>query len=252
MIYLQYIKTFGGRVETLYDILEVSRKASKEVIEKAYKTLAKKYHPDLQTPENKEYAEKRMKEINEAYDVLSDEQKRKEYDEKLEAEEERKKQEEYQNSMDYQNNSSTQNIRYESNMQTNNSSDSANYSNANNYSNQEFDWRKAYANLSKKEQRKIMKEVQKEANAEYRKQYEDYFRSLGYKIKHKWTFKDFLTIILVIGVLVIIVGVLWLIPPTHEYMLNLYDTNLIVKIITDIIIGIFQGIIKFFKNFTTF
>lgn len=239
-------------METLYDILEVSRKASKEVIEKAYKTLAKKYHPDLQTAENKEIAEKRMKEINEAYDVLSDEQKRKEYDEKLEAEEERKKQEEYQNSMDYQNNSSTQNIRYESNMQTNNSSDSANYSNANNYSNQEFDWRRAYANLSKKEQRKIMKEVQKEANAEYRKQYEDYFRSLGYKIKHRWTFKDFLTIILVIGALAVIFGILWLIPPTHQYMLNLYDTNFIVKIITDIIIGIFQGFIKFFKNFTTF
>ena len=45
-------------METLYDILEVSRKASKEVIEKAYKTLAKKYHPDLQTAENKEIAEK--------------------------------------------------------------------------------------------------------------------------------------------------------------------------------------------------
>ncbi len=236
-------------METLYDILEVSRKASKEVIEKAYKTLAKKYHPDLQTAENKEIAEKRMKEINEAYDVLSDEQKRKEYDEKLEAEDERKKQEEYIN---YQNNSGTQSVKYESNMQTSDSDNSGNYSNPNNYSNQDFDWKKAYANLSKKEQHKIMKEVQKEANAEYRKQYEDYFRSLGYKIKHKWTLKDFLTIILVIGVLVIIVGVLWLIPPTHEYILNLYNTNLIVKIITDIIIGIFQGIIKFFKNFTTF
>ena len=41
MIYLQYIKTFGGNVETLYDILEVSRRSTKEVIEKAYKTLAK-------------------------------------------------------------------------------------------------------------------------------------------------------------------------------------------------------------------
>lgn len=248
MIYLQYIKNFGGNVETLYDILEVSRKASKEVIEKAYKTLAKKYHPDLQTAENKEIAEKRMKEINEAYDVLSDEQKRKEYDEKLEAEDERKKQEEYIN---YQNNSSAQSVKYESDMQVNNSINTEPIS-ENNYNNQDFDWRKAYANLSKKEQHKIMKEVQKEANAEYRKQYEDYFRSLGYKIKHKWTFKDFLTVILVIGVLVIIVGVLWIIPPTHEYMINLYNTNLIVKIITDIIIGIFQGIIKFFKNFTTF
>ena len=72
-------------METLYDILEVSRKASKEVIEKAYKTLAKKYHPDLQTAENKEIAEKRMKEINEAYNVLSDEQKRKELKQKMNA-----------------------------------------------------------------------------------------------------------------------------------------------------------------------
>ena len=236
-------------METLYDILEVSRKASKEVIEKAYKTLAKKYHPDLQTPENKEFAEKRMKEINEAYDILSDEQKRKEYDEKLENQELRKKQEEYQNSINYKNNSESQNKKYESNVENT----SARWaSDSNDYNNQDFDWKKAYTNLNKKEQRKIMKEVQREANAEYRKQYEDYFRSLGYKIKHRWTFKDFLTIILVIGALVVIMGILWLIPATHEYMLNLYNTNLIVKIIVDIIIGVFQGITKFFRNFTTF
>ena len=41
MIYLQYIKNFGGNVETLYDILEVSRKASKEVIEKAKEVTQK-------------------------------------------------------------------------------------------------------------------------------------------------------------------------------------------------------------------
>ena len=71
-------------METLYDILEVSKKASKEIIEKAYKTLAKKYHPDLQNSDNeKKIAEERMKAINEAYSVLSDEQKRAEYDLKL-------------------------------------------------------------------------------------------------------------------------------------------------------------------------
>ena len=64
-------------METLYDILEVSKKASKEIIEKAYKTLAKKYHPDLQNSDNeKKIAEERMKAINEEYSVLSDEQKR--------------------------------------------------------------------------------------------------------------------------------------------------------------------------------
>lgn len=231
-------------METLYDILEVSRKASKEVIEKAYKTLAKKYHPDLQTAENKEYAEKRMKEINEAYDILSNEEKRKEYDYKLENEEEKQRQQEYQKNVGYEN-SNVQSTNYTGN-NVNSSNNSSNYNNTN------FDWRKAYANLSPKEQRKIMKEVQKEANAEYRKQYEDYFRSLGFKIKHKWTFKDFLTVILVIGALAIIVGVLWLIPPTHEYMLNLYNTNLIVRIFTDVVIGIFQGFVRFFQNFTKF
>ena len=50
-------------METLYDILEVSPKASKEVIEKAYRTLVKRYHPDLQAPENKASAEEKMKQI---------------------------------------------------------------------------------------------------------------------------------------------------------------------------------------------
>lgn len=70
-------------MKTLYEILEVSEGASKEVIEKAYRVLAKKYHPDLQTEENKLKAEKHMKEINEAYSILGDEGKRKEYDKKL-------------------------------------------------------------------------------------------------------------------------------------------------------------------------
>ena len=41
-----------------YDILQVNQNASPEIIEKAYKTLAKKYHPDLQPEENKKQAEK--------------------------------------------------------------------------------------------------------------------------------------------------------------------------------------------------
>ena len=52
-------------MKTLYEILEVSETASKEIIEKAYKTLAKKYHPDLQETADKEKAEEMMKKINE-------------------------------------------------------------------------------------------------------------------------------------------------------------------------------------------
>ena len=65
-------------MENLYEVLEVSKNASKEVIEKAYKVLAKRYHPDVAN--NKEFANKMMVKINEAYSILSNEQKRKEYD----------------------------------------------------------------------------------------------------------------------------------------------------------------------------
>ena len=66
--------------ENYYDILQVNKNASKEIIEKAYKTLVKKYHPDLQKENNKIEYEEKIKKINEAYEVLSDSEKRKNYD----------------------------------------------------------------------------------------------------------------------------------------------------------------------------
>ena len=66
-----------------YEILQVNQNASNEIIEKAYKTLAKKYHPDLCEQENKKEAEEILKKINEAYETLSDSSKRKLYDQNL-------------------------------------------------------------------------------------------------------------------------------------------------------------------------
>ena len=69
-------------MKNYYEELEVSRNASSEVINRAYKVLAKKYHPDS-TAEDKKLAEERFKKITEAYEVLSNEQKRAEYDKTL-------------------------------------------------------------------------------------------------------------------------------------------------------------------------
>ena len=61
-----------------YEVLGVSRSASKDEIRKAYKKLARKFHPDVKPADPD--SEKKFSEITEAYDVLSDEEKRKNYD----------------------------------------------------------------------------------------------------------------------------------------------------------------------------
>ena len=68
-----------------YEILGVNRDATIQEIKKAYKKLAKKWHPDLNR-DNIKVAEEKMKEINVAYTTLSDEVARIDYNKKLDAE----------------------------------------------------------------------------------------------------------------------------------------------------------------------
>jgi len=65
------------KYQDYYQILGVSRDAEKSDIKKAYRKLARKYHPDVNKAAN---AEDKFKEVNEAYEVLKDTDKRQAYD----------------------------------------------------------------------------------------------------------------------------------------------------------------------------
>ena len=72
--------------ESYYDILEIRKSATQDEIKKAFYKLANEYHPDKNsgaTEKVKHLGEKRFKQITEAYDVLKEPYRRKEYDEKM-------------------------------------------------------------------------------------------------------------------------------------------------------------------------
>ncbi len=232
-------------MENLYDILEVSQKASKEVIERAYKTLAKKYHPDLQVGKDKAKAEEEMKIINHAYSILGDESKRAEYDESLEVE--RQQQDiKYNNEHQNNNNSSyySENTVYQKQYQD--SRNTNQYEEASSKSNPT--WRDYYERLSPRDQRRARRVIQRDARNEYRNLYENYFRSLGYKVPHKWTWKEIKRIIIIVISLMAIFGILWAIPSTRNSMIAIYNSNVFVRLLVNLIWGILSGIIQFFKT----
>ena len=191
-----------------YEILEVDKKASNEIIEKAYKTLAKKYHPDLQSNEiQKEYEEK-MKLINEAYSVLSDDYKKSTYDEQL------------QNNIgsidDYkkvlqENAALKQEIQRLTGEQT----------------------QQTYNNMQYQEQ------VNRAVNQAYQDAYVQDMKNRGYKIKYKHTFKQYRNLIISIAVVILIFILIWQIPFVKKFFVGIYEENIVIKSIVDIFINTF-------------
>lgn len=219
-------------MKTLYELLEVSETASKEIIEKAYKVLAKKYHPDLQKEEDKEKAEQKMKQINEAYDILSDDTKRGKYDEELKF---KRQQEEIQKNQSQNN-------------QTQNDQTKNNQTIITNTYNESYNQEQTQEELEKMRQK--INEMQNQYQQKYQEAYEGYLKSLGYKIKYKWTwdrFKDLLKTILIMAVIILVI---WFFPPTHKILVDFYESNTIIKTIADVIskifVGIWNSILSFF------
>ncbi len=231
-------------MENYYDILEVSEKASNEVIEKAYKVLVKKYHPDLQQPQNKSKAEEMMKKINEAYGVLIDPEKRAEYDEMLK----RKRQEEADN----QKNNYIRNEYEQQNNYETTSEQIKDYTNENQNNYEEEYRRKLQEQLDReayerqvrneKYEQKYRQKMQEQLNQEYQNAYYNYLRSLGYKIKEKWTWKKTLILLEVIVILAVAITALWFFPPTNKLLVAFYEGNPIVKWVVDAVVMLAQAI----------
>ncbi len=216
-----------------YDILEVNKNASPEIIEKAYKTLVKKYHPDLQDNNLKAEYEEKIKLINEAFEVLSDSEKRKNYDLNL-------KQTEF--SVEDYNNLINENLKlkneinylkntlinYKNNINNNlNNKINENYNNINknNFNNSNYN-----KNINNNYSENIQQKYDDVINKAYYDAYIQDLKNRGYKIKYKKTFKEYLKSLISLFITIIIFLLIFQIPFIKNYFFN----NELIKIIINI------------------
>lgn len=204
-----------------YKILEVDKNASPEVIEKAYKALVKKYHPDLQESNMRQNAEERIKLINEAYEVLSNPISKAKYDETLSKTE---LSEEDFNRLSKENKNlhdEINNLKYHSNV---------NYNNTQQNSYQQVDLQNEY-----EKQLKYENELQQARQKAYHDAYIQDLKNRGYKIKYKKSPKDYLKNILALLITIGILFILWHIPFIHDFFMNTFNNNPIFKAIINIL-----------------
>ena len=206
-----------------YDILEINKNASPEIIEKAYKTLVKKYHPDLQDNNLKFEYEEKIKEINEAYEVLSDVEKKENYDLNLKNNE---------ISLDDYNNLINENINLKKEI---------NYLKNNTINENELNYKKNNYNIQNNINENIINEKINDAvNQAYYDAYIQDLKNRGYKIRYKKTFKDLLALIITILIICVVAFIIWQIPFTRNYLINLYNNNSVLKFIIDIFLNMFK------------
>lgn len=212
-------------MKNYYEILEVDRKASKEIIEKAYKTLAKKYHPDVQEQNQKVKAEEKMKLINEAYSVLSNEEQRYEYDQQLE--ENTISAEKYQELVN-------ENIELKRKIQNNTTNKIQNQNQPNiNYS-------QVYNNSQTYNQQEYNTKINQAVNQAYHDAYIRDMKDRGYKIKYKKDFnyyvRNFVALVLTITIFLVIVQI----PFIKRFFTNMYEENILIRTFVDEFKQIFQ------------
>ena len=200
-----------------YDILQINQNASPEIIEKAYKTLAKKYHPDLQEESNKKEAEEILKEINEAYEILSNPEKKALYD---------------------------QNLKDEtiSNINLNSFNSTTNENPETDINQKKFnEIRKEQQELEyKRQQLQYQEQMEQARQKAYHDAYIQDLKNRGYKIRYKKTLKDYIKGIISIIVVIIVLILLWHVPFIQNFFINLYENNQAIHYVVDIFSNLFN------------
>lgn len=222
--------------ENYYDILEINKNASQEIIEKVYKILVKKYHPDLKENSQKLEFEEKLKKINEAYEILSNPESRKKYDLNLKSNE---------ISIDDYNNLFNENINLKNEINylknnflnlENNMKNNYNKIN-NNFKNSKTNQYNNHKNINEND---INQKINNAVNRAYYDAYIQELKNRGYKIKYKKTMKDFIALFLTILIILFICFILWHIPLTKNYLINLYNKNSALQFIVNLFINIFK------------
>lgn len=209
-------------MKNYYEILEVDRNASPEVIEKAYKALVKKYHPDLQQGvKQQEYAEK-MKVINDAYDVLSNDFKREQYNQTLQNDQAQNQ------GISSEEKERIMRENYALKQQLNRMA----YQKQQEAKRQEVD-DNTILNIS----RVLDQEIRAARNKAYQDAYIQDLKNRGYKIRYTHDFKYYLKAILAFAVMVFVFFIIYQIPFVKNFFQSLYEENIV-----------FQAIVDIFKN----
>ncbi len=194
-------------MKNYYEELEVSKNASDEVINRAYKVLAKKYHPDTTTVD-KQLAEERFKKISEAYETLSNKQKREAYDKTLTPDVDINK---YNKMLQDNRKLSQELLRLKAELDNINSNH-VNYNSTNQRTNTN------YSNYSNPYQNINYNQNNYNTNPQYQKNSYSFFDELKYKFNE--LFKKGISLLLTIGIIFITLSILYLIPSTRNFIIN--------------------------------
>lgn len=241
---------------TIYDLLEVDENASKEEIQKAYQKLILEYaqDPNLTAEENADN-ELIMNKVKIAYTILMDDAKRDKYDKDLAK---KRAEELLQNVSTASEKTEEESITGENEEIDDDEYDDDTYEDNERANVQEVE----EVELSKEEQKRVQKAAQnefkanlkkaqkaeEEYNKAYNEAYNNYMRKLGYNVKEPITLKRVMNVVIFIVVTIVVCVIAWLIPPIRKILIDIYNENIIIKSLVDIVGMLFKSIFSIFKK----